>query len=281
MRVPAVLVTLLALALPAAAQEKIEIKSNVKKGLKFTKEQTFEGEGDCKLGGGEGGISLTFKVKLNGETKQVEEINEAKSGMPVESRRQYPKRSSDVDMAMFGKQEDLAHPLEGAEITFRKRSFWGNLLRKRIIDWLKTPCVKVATLGGHQYQLWVFKTRVFQLKMVADETQGDLFGGVGFKRNFIEWADVVERGTTDAVDSLALAGRRRDHRPFHRNAVVGLPPHVMNLGNGQILNKSLQSRAFADLQHVIHDLVQSSRGRYHFFQFSGVCAVCHHRVSKL
>lgn len=38
--------------------------------------------------------------------------------MPVESRRQYPKRSSDVDMAMFGKQEDLAHPLEGAEITF-------------------------------------------------------------------------------------------------------------------------------------------------------------------
>lgn len=102
--------------LPSLAQEKAEIKLNVKKGLKFTRTADIKGEGDCKLELGEGGMALAMKAELSAEVKQVEEVLDVKDGRPVDIHRAYPARRSTANFQMLG-QQDQSHPLEGADLT--------------------------------------------------------------------------------------------------------------------------------------------------------------------
>ncbi|MEK7467679.1 MAG: hypothetical protein AAB074_09730 [Planctomycetota bacterium] len=105
-------------ALPALAEDKAEIKVNVKKGLKFTRTSSATAEGKCMLGGGGGGFALSFDIKMAASLKSVEEILDAKSGAPVHLRRWYPERRADFNLGpMFGGEQTQNHPLEGADIT--------------------------------------------------------------------------------------------------------------------------------------------------------------------
>ncbi|KAF0240670.1 MAG: hypothetical protein FD180_4824 [Planctomycetota bacterium] len=104
-------------SLPALAEDKAEIKVNVKKGLKFTRTSTAKAEGKCSLGGGGGGISLNVDITMNASLKSAEEVLDAKSGAPVHVRRWYQERRMELNLSMFGGEQTQTHPLEGADIT--------------------------------------------------------------------------------------------------------------------------------------------------------------------
>lgn len=100
--------------LPASADDKAEIKLNVKKGQKYTRTTEIKGEGKCTLE--ISGRELQFEAQLTNETKMAEEVQDVKDGAPVDVRRGYPTRRSSANFGMFGAQEQN-HPLEGADLT--------------------------------------------------------------------------------------------------------------------------------------------------------------------
>jgi hypothetical protein len=111
-------VAALAAALPVLAQDKVEVKLGMKKGLKYTRTTEIKGDGDCKMELGEnGGITLATKAEIEVVTKMVEEVKDAKDGSPTDLKRQYPTRNSRWSLGFAGVQEQV-HPLEGVALDF-------------------------------------------------------------------------------------------------------------------------------------------------------------------
>jgi hypothetical protein len=103
-------------ALPARAEDKVDVKVNVKKGLKFTRTVEIKGEGDCRLEIGDSGVAFMMKASIGNNVKQAEEDQDVKDGVPVTIHRAYPTRRSTLNLGMAGSQEK-PHPLEGADLT--------------------------------------------------------------------------------------------------------------------------------------------------------------------
>ncbi|MCE9583355.1 MAG: hypothetical protein K8T20_12790 [Planctomycetes bacterium] len=103
-------------ALPASAEDKVEVKMNVKKGLKFTRTVEIKGEGDCRIEAG--GRAMVMKTSLENTVKQLEEEQDVKDGVPVAIHRAYPARKTAMNLGLYGSQE-RPHGLEGTDLAFK------------------------------------------------------------------------------------------------------------------------------------------------------------------
>lgn len=100
---PLAAVVLALLALPALAEEKVDVKLKVKKGFKFTRTTDVKGDGNSAMAFGDNKeLKMLSKAEINLQTKLVEEVQEEKDGVPAKLRRRYLARATQVNLGMFG-----------------------------------------------------------------------------------------------------------------------------------------------------------------------------------
>lgn len=107
MRFLAVPAFVLALALGARAEEKIEIRPGVKKGFKITSTLKFAGDGTLK------GAGQDVAIALSVEQISAEEVLEAEDGRPTKVRRLFHESTETFEIPAAGQADSTSSSLVG------------------------------------------------------------------------------------------------------------------------------------------------------------------------
>lgn len=140
-------------ALPAFAEDKVEVKPGVKKGLKFTRSVEIKGEGHSSAELGDTGNEIRMKAAVSIVQKSAEEITDSKSGVPSALRRRYVRRDSSLNFGWFG-GIGVQGGLTGKELTYADGKWSGGtedeLKEEPVVDRLTEAIAsgKVVTVGN-------------------------------------------------------------------------------------------------------------------------------------